>query len=153
MSIKDELAAELRDAMRSGDHRRREVVREIETQVSRKRAEPGFAGKVDDDLYLEIMGGFAKKMDKAASEYDGLGTRGADMAAKLRWEVEYLARWLPTKLSEEETRKIVRAAIAELAVDDPKMAGRVVGHLMKSMGEDLDGGLVNRVVREELEAG
>ncbi|HKZ28009.1 MAG TPA: GatB/YqeY domain-containing protein [Acidimicrobiia bacterium] len=153
MSIKEELAAELREAIRSGDHRRREVVREIETQVSRKRAEPGFVGQVDDDVYLEIMGSFAKKMDKAASEYDGFGERGAAMAAKLRWEVGYLSRWLPTKLSEEETRKVVRAAIAELGSDDPKMAGRVVGHLMKSMGEDLDGGLVNRVVREELETG
>jgi uncharacterized protein YqeY len=153
MSIKEELAAELREAIRSGDHRRREVVREIETQVSRKRAEPGFVGQVDDDVYLEIMGSFAKKMDKAASEYDGFGERGAAMAAKLRWEVGYVSRWLPTKLSEEETRKVVRAAIAELGSDDPKMAGRVVGHLMKSMGEDLDGGLVNRVVREELETG
>lgn len=153
MSIKEELAAELREAIRSGDHRRREVVREIETQVSRKRAEPGFVGQVDDDVYLEIMGSFAKKMDKAASEYDGFGERGAAMAAKLRWEVGYVSRWLPTKLSEEETRKVVRVAIAELGSDDPKMAGRVVGHLMKSMGEDLDGGLVNRVVREELETG
>ncbi len=153
MSIKDELAAELRDAMRTGDRRRREVVREIETLISRKRSEPGFDGRVDDDLYREIMGSFAKKMDKAASEYEGLGERGVEMAAKLRWEVGYLSRWLPTKKTEEETRRIVRAAIAELAVDDPKMAGRVVGHLMKSMGDDLDARLVNQVVREELDTG
>ena len=153
MSIKDELVAELKDAMRSGDQRRREVIREIETQVSRRRAEPGFAGPVDDDLYLDVMGSFAKKMDKAANEYDGLGERGVTMAAKLRWEVDYLSRWLPTKLSEEETRRAVRKALAELKIDDPKMAGRVVGHLMKSIGGDLDGALVNRVVREELGTG
>ncbi len=153
MTIKDELAAELHEAMRAGDQRRREVVREIETLVARKRSEPGFTGQVDDDLYREVMGAFAKKMDKAASEYEGLGERGVDMAAKLRWEVGYLSRWLPTKRSEEETRQIVREAIAELGAADPKMAGRVVGHLMKTMGEDLDGGLVNRVVREELDTG
>ena len=153
MSIKDELAAELRDAMRSGDHRRREVVREIETLVARRRSEPGFQGSIDDDLYVGVMAAFAKKMEKAAGEYEGLGDRGADMAAKLRWEVEYLARWLPSKLSEEETHDAVRSAIAELGVDDPKMAGRVVGHLMKTMGGSLDGGLVNRLVRSELEAG
>jgi uncharacterized protein YqeY len=75
------------------------------------------------------------------------------MAAKLRWEVGYLSPWLPTKKTEAETRRIVRAAIAELAVDDPKMAGRVVGYLMKSMGDDLDARLVNQVVREELDTG
>jgi len=152
MTIKDELAAELRDAMRSGDQRRREVVREIETLVSRKRSEPGFGGQVDDGLYLDIMGSFARKMDKAAGEYEELGVRGADMAAKLRWEVDYLSRWLPTKLSEEETRRVVQEAIIEQGVNDPKMSGRIVGHLMKTMGDDLDGGLVNRIVREELES-
>ncbi len=126
------------------------MIREIETQVSRKCAEPGFDGRVDDDLYVDVMSSFAKKMNKAADEYDGLGARGLDMAAKLRWEVDYLSRWLPTKLSEEETREVVRAAIADLSVEDPKMAGRVVGHLMKTRGGDLDGALVNRIVREEL---
>jgi uncharacterized protein YqeY len=33
------------------------------------------------------------------------------------------------------------------------MAGRVVGHLMKTMSDELDGGQVNRFVREELESG
>jgi uncharacterized protein YqeY len=153
MSIRDELSAELQDAIRSGDQRRREVVREIETLVARRRSEPGFDGAIDDDLYLGVMSAFAKKMEKAAGEYDGLGDRGADMAAKLRWEVEYLSRWLPSKLSEDETRDAVREAIAELGVADPKMAGRVVGHLMKTMGGNLDGGLVNRLVRSELETG
>lgn len=153
MSIKDELAAELKDAMRSKDQRRREVIREIETLVSRRRSEPGFTGDVDDDLYLSVMAGFAKKMEKAAAEYESLGERGTHMAAKFRWEVEFVSRWLPSKLSEDETRATVRAAIADLDVDDPKMAGRVVGHLMKSMGGNLDGGLVNRLVREELDAG
>ena len=88
MSIKDELSKELQDAIRSADRRRREAIREIETLVSRKRSEPGFLGAVDDDVYLDVMSSFAKKMDKAAAEYDGLGERGMEMAAKLRWEVD-----------------------------------------------------------------
>ena len=40
--------------------------------------------------------------------------------------------------------------MAELGVDDPKMAGRVVGHVMKSGTEGLDGAAVNRIVREVL---
>ena len=55
-------------------------------------------------------------------------------------------------LGEAETREIVEAAVAELGVDDPKMAGRVVGHVMKSGAEGLDGGLVNRIAREVLGA-
>jgi uncharacterized protein YqeY len=152
MSIKDDLAAELKDAMRASDKRRLGVIRQIETEVSRAKSEPGFGGEVDDALYVKTISSYVKRMDKARQEYEELGDRGADQAAQLAYEIEYLSRWLPTALSEDETREIVAGAIAELGVDDPKVAGRVVGHIMKSGREGLDGGLVNRLVREALGA-
>ena len=51
-------------------------------------------------------------------------------------------------LGEDETRALVRAAIAELGGDDIRMMGRVIGHVMKS-GAMVDGGLVSRIAREE----
>ena len=76
------------------------------------------------------------------------------MAEKLAFEVEYLSRFLPKKLDEDATRTLVRSAIEALGVaGDEKAAGRVTGHVMKQHGKDLDGALVNRIVREELSAG
>jgi uncharacterized protein YqeY len=93
-------------------------------------------------------------MDKSRAEYADLGERGEAMANRLAYEVEYLSKWLPSKLGEVETQRLVAAAVAELAVSgDEKAAGRVIGHLMKSHGKDLDGALVNRLVREELAGG
>lgn len=153
MSIKEELARELRDAMKAKDGPRRDVIRQIETEIAQARSQPGFSGEVDDDLYRQVIGSYVKKMDKSRQEYADLGERGEAIAAKLGYEVEYLSRWLPEKLDEEATRALVRSAIAELGVaSDEKTAGRVTGHLMKSHGKDLDGGLVNRLVREELAA-
>lgn len=151
MSIQDELQAELKDAMRAGDRPRVNVVRQIESEVSLARTAPGFSGDVDDDLYLAVIASYVKKMEKARQEYESAGERGEAQAAKLAYEVEYLSRWLPEQLSEEETRELVRGAIAELAVTDPKQAGRVVGEVMRS-GRAVDGATVNRLVREELGA-
>jgi uncharacterized protein YqeY len=151
MSIQNELTAELRDAMKVGDTARRNVIRQVETEVSVAKSAAGFKGTVDDDLYKKTIVGYVKKMEKARQEYEALGERGADQAAKLAYEVDYLSRWTPQLPGEEETRSIVKDAIAELGVDDPKMTGRVMGHIMKS-GVELDGGLVNRLVREELGA-
>lgn len=154
MTIKDQLSAELRDAMRAKDGPRRDVIRQIETEISMARSQPDFEGEVDDALYEKVIASYVKKMDKSRSEYLELGDRGAAMAEKLAFEVEYLGRWLPSKLDEPATRDLVRAAIAELGVaGDEKAAGRVIGQLMKTKGEDLDGGLVNRLVREELVGG
>ena len=154
MSIREELASELRDAMRAQDAPRRDVIRQIETEISVARSEPGFSGEVDDDLYRRVIGAYVKKMDKTRQEYLDIGERGAAMAAKLGYEVEYLSRWLPQKLDEAQTRDLVRKTIQDLGVaGDEKAAGRVTGQLMKEHGKDLDGGLVNRLVREELSAG
>ena len=153
MTIKEELATELKDAMRANDGPRRDVIRQVETEVAVARSEPGFEGEVDDELYRQVIGSYVKKMDKSRQEYLDLGERGAAMAAKLAFEVGYLSRWLPQKLDEEATRALIREAITDLAAaGDEKAAGRVTGHVMKAHGKDLDGGLVNRLVREELSA-
>lgn len=149
MSIKEELSAELKDAMKAQDRPRRDVIRQIETEVSIARSSPGFKGSADDDLYRRVIGSYVKKMTKAREEYAAAGDRGKAQADKLDFEIEYLSRWLPRTLGEAETRALVRGAIDELGADDPKMAGRVIGHVMKS-GEELDGSLVARLVGEEL---
>jgi uncharacterized protein YqeY len=151
MTIAEQLSEELKTAMRAKDAPRRDVIRQIQTEAATARSQPDFEGEVDDEFYQKVIASYVKKMDKSRQEYEGMGERGKAMAEKLAFEVDYLSRWLPQKLDEGETRALVVAAIAELGVaGDEKAAGRVTGHLMKNRGEDLDGGLVNRIVREEL---
>ena len=121
--------------------------------MTRAKTAPGFSGQVDDELYRKVISSYVKKMAKAKAEYEAAGDRGKEMAEKLSWEIDYLSRWMPQTLGEEETRALVREAIAELGVSgDPQAVGRVVGHLMKSR-RDLDGATVNRIAREELASG
>lgn len=149
--IEAELRSELTDALKKKDNARANVIRAISTEVSRKKAEPGFSGEVDDALYLEVMSAFAKKMDKARLEYEGYGERGAEQASKLAFEVEYVSRWLPTKLDGPATRALIEGIVGELGVvGDPSAAGRVMGAIMQSHKDDVDAGLANRLVREIL---
>ena len=150
MSIHDELTTELKDAMRARDRDRLDVIRQIETEVARAKSEPGFDGDVDDALYRSVISAYVKKMDKARDEFRAAGERGQEAAAKLSFEIEYLARWLPTTLGEEETRQVVDIAIKELRASDPKQAGQVIGHIMKKGPLGMDGALVSRLVREAL---
>ncbi len=151
MSIAQELSDELKDALRAGDAKRKNAIRAIQTEAARAKSEPGFGGDTDDAFFEKIIGSFVKKMEKARREYEELGERGEEMAAKLGFEVEYLGRWLPKLLDEDATLILVKGAIAELDASDPKEAGKVVGFIMKSHKGEVDGGLVNRLVRAELE--
>ncbi len=152
MSVQQEMRAQLVDAMKSGDGPRRDVIRSVEAEIQRKRTAPGFSGSgEDDDFYREVIGSYVKKMRKSADQYAQMGERGAEMAAKLSYEVDYLSRWLPSRLGEEKSRRLVREAIADLGVaGQPGARGRVMGHIMKSHRRQVDGGLVSRLVAEEL---
>ena len=150
MGIHEELRAELKAATRERDQPRLDVIRAIETELTVARTAKGFDGEVDDALCLKVIAAYAKKMAKARVEYLKAGDRGQAEAEKLAYEVEYLSRWLPSVLDEAATRALVKEAMAELGIDDPKQVGRLVGHLMKTRRDELDGGLVNRIAREEL---
>ena len=149
MSIKEELSAELNDAMRAHDRNRLDVVRQINTEVARAVSAPGFTGEADDELYLRTIAAYAKKMGKALTDYESYGDRGAQAAAKLRFEVEYLGRWLPKALSTEEVARFVDEAVQETGATDVKAMGQVMGHVMKQH-PGLDGAVVSGLVRARL---
>ena len=155
-TIQAELRSELTDAIKSGDPLRRDVIRQIETEISRTRADPGFTGEVDDELYVQVIAGYSKRMAKARAEFVAAGERGAGHAERLTAEIDYLSRWLPEAAGEEETLALVRRAVAEVTAAKPdtppaKLTGRVIGAVMRS-AEGLDGGLVQELVRRELGA-
>ena len=151
MTIRDQLSANLKEAMRARDKAEINVIRQIESEITLQRTAPDFTGEVDDELYVNTIASYVKKMKKAQAEYEAAGEKGAEQAAKLAYEVEYLSQWLPEEADEDTTRQIVKDALAELGVESPKEMGRAIGHVMRNHS-DLDGSLVNRLVREELGA-
>jgi len=149
MTIQEQLAEEQKIAMKAGDRQTLNVIRQIQSEVSVAKAAPGFDGEIDDDLYLETIARYVKRMGKARDEYEGLGERGREQAEKLTFEIDYLSAYLPQKLDEAATRALVDQMIADLGAADLKQSGQVIGAVMRS-GEEVDGGLVSRLVQEAL---
>ena len=100
MTIQEQLGAELKDAMKSKDAPRRDVIRQIQTEIATAATQPG-AGEVDDVFCEKVIGSYVKRMEKARSEYEGMGERGQAMAQKLAFEVQDRSRGRPQKLGEE----------------------------------------------------
>ncbi len=149
MSIDQRLRDDQKTAMKAGDKATLNVVRSVRTEVAIALAAPKFEGGADDALYLDIIATYVKRIQKAKAEYDSMGDAGAERAASIAFEVEYLSQYLPKKLDEAATRELVEQAIIDLDADGDTPAGKVVGAVMRS-GEDLDGALVNRLVSELL---
>ncbi len=150
MSIESDLRAQLTAAMKAKDLKKANVIRMISTKVMEKRTSKGFSGDVDDALYKDVIAAYKKSLDKALVEYQGLGERGADQVKELRFESEFCAQFLPAQISEDEARAAVAQAVSESGADSAKMAGRVVGMVMKAHKGRVDAGLVKRLVDEAL---
>ena len=150
MTIADTLDARLKQAMRDKDRRTLDVIRQVRTEAQTARTAPGFTGDEDDAFYRRVITAYVKKIRKARDEYLALGDRGADMAGKLGFEVDYLAEFLPRTLDEAATRALVTEAITATGASGPKDVGKVMGHIMKAHREQVDSALVKRLTDQLL---
>jgi hypothetical protein len=152
MAIEQELDSRLKQALRDKDQATLDVVRMIKSKVQERRTAKGFSGQVDDALLLDVIASYRKQLQKAAEEFAKAGERGAAQLDKLRFEIDFLAGYLPATMSDDELRAVVRERIAALGVSDVKQVGRLVGDVMKTHRGQVEAADVKRVA-EELLAG
>ena len=150
MSIQEDLLSEMKTAMKARDKSRLDVIRMIRSKVQEATTASGFSGEVDDALHMQVIALYCKQMQKAIPDYESQGERGAEMIQKLQYEIDYLSKYLPQKLGEEETRALVAGIVSELGATDRSQMGRVMGMVMKNHRDEVDGGLVKRLVDEAL---
>lgn len=150
MSIEADLRSQLTAAIKARDLRTANVIRMVNAKVTERRTSKGFKGEVDDALFLEVIGAYKKSLEKAREQYEAAGDRGAEHIEQIDFETAFLAGFLPEQLGEEAVREAVRAAIAETGAADPKMAGRIVGAVMKKHKGTVDAKVVKRIATEEL---
>ena len=147
MALADDLSMALKDAMRAKDKPKLDAIRQIQTEIAKKKAEKG--EEVNDDLVLGVISSYVKKMIKAVEEYQSLGDRGQEMAEKIQFEIDFLRSYLPEQISEEEVEKIVDEVLSELGDVDISQMGRVIGAVM-AKGDGIDGSVVNKNVKNKL---
>jgi uncharacterized protein YqeY len=97
----------------------------------------------DDDVIDVLRKGIKKRRESVEMYEQG---KRDDLAAKERSEVTILERYLPAKVSDDELRAAVRAAIAGGAAN----IGAVMGKVMPQFKGRAEGGTINAIAREEL---
>ena len=147
MALIDDLSTALKEAMKAKDKPKLDAIRQVQTEIAKKKSEKG--EEATDELVLGVISSYVKKMAKAVDEYQSLGERGAEMAEKIQFEIDFLSQWLPEQLSEEDVEKLVDEVLAELGEVDMSQMGRIIGAVM-SKGDGIDGSIVSRVVKDKL---
>ncbi len=150
MSLEQTLRDKLTAAIKAKDLRTANIIRMINTKIMERRTAKDFKGEVDDALVLDVIAVYKKSLEKAKTEFEAAGERGREQAAELGEEIAYCAQFLPQGLSTDELRSAVQEAIAEMGDVNPKMAGRIVGAVMKKHKGRAEAGDVKKLVDELL---
>ena len=147
MALIEDLSTSLKEAMKAKDKPKLDAIRQVQTEVAKKKAEKG--EEATDELVLGVISSYVKKMTKAVEEYQSLGDRGVEMAEKIQFEIDFLSEWLPEQLSDQEVEKIIDEVLGELGEVDISQMGKIIGAVM-SKSEGIDGSVVSRLVKEKL---
>ena len=90
MTIEEQLRLDQTTAMKARDKGTLNAIRSVQAEVATAKSAPGFKGDVDDALYIRTISTYVKRVSKSKVEYDAMGENGAEQAAKLACEIDYL---------------------------------------------------------------
>ena len=150
MTIENELNELLKASMKSKDTSKVKALRQLKSKVQDEINSKGFSGEIDDALHLKVIKSYVGSLRKGIGELEQGGEKTLALREQYQWEIDLFSQWLPTLAGADETRTLVKAALAELGITDAKQSGRVMGHLMKSHKDKLDAGLTKKILQEEL---
>ncbi|MBM1221028.1 GatB/YqeY domain-containing protein [Ponticoccus sp. SC2-23] len=151
MDLRSRVATALKEAMKAKEAERLSTLRLINAAIKDRdiaaRGE-GEDGRVGDDVVLSILGKMVKQRQESARAYEEGGR--LELAEKELSEIRIIEEFLPRQLDEEEARKAVDAAIAEVGADSIRDMGKVMGALKSRYTGQMDFGKVGPMVKDRL---
>ena len=148
MALLEQINADLKAAMKSGDKFKTTTIRTLKSAIKYAEIEAG--GELDDDRIVGVIIKQAKQRRDSIAEFKKANR--TDLIENESAELAILEQYLPAQLSEEQIREKAQAVIAELGVTDAKGMGQVMKRLMADLQGQTDGKTVNTVVRQLLSA-
>jgi uncharacterized protein len=145
MSIKDDITADMKEAMRARDQVRLDTLRSVVSAFTYKRKEA--AEDLSEADQLAIVQRLVKQRGDSIEQFRKAGR--TELVDKETRERDILQKYLPAQKSPDEIRAAVRDALAGLPPE-----GRNQGALMKAVLPGFkglaDGNVVRQIVSEEL---
>ena len=147
MSLKEQLFADLKTAMKEKDTLKKDTVQLIRSGIL--QYEKDNKVELDDEGVMEIITKQLKSRRDSLPDYIKSGRE--DLIEKLNKEIEILLGYLPEQLSEDEIQKIVEEAIAATGAASVKEMGKVMGIVNPKLKGRADMKVVGALVKKLLQ--
>ncbi|MDO5086330.1 MAG: GatB/YqeY domain-containing protein [Comamonadaceae bacterium] len=148
MSLKDQIAEDMKAAMRAKDSARLGTIRLL--QAAMKQKEVDERATLDDAAIVAIVDKLIKQRKDSISAFTQAGRQ--DLADKEAAEMQVLAAYLPARLSADEIAAEVKAIVAETGASGPADMGKVMGAAKTRLAGKADMAAVSAAVKAALAA-
>lgn len=145
MSLKDQLNADYKEAMKAKDKVRKETINFVKAAI--KQFEVDNREEIDDAGINAILSKQVKMRKDALDEFKEAGRD--DLLEQYNSEIAILEAYLPEQLSDEKIAEIVAETAAELDIkqgDGKSAMGKLMGPVMAKVKGIADGKKVNAAV-------
>ncbi|KAF1712149.1 glutamyl-tRNA amidotransferase [Pseudoxanthomonas kalamensis DSM 18571] len=146
MTLKEQLTADMKAAMKAGEKDRLSVIRLINAAIKQREVDERI--ELDDAAVLAVLEKMVKQRKDSVSQYEAAGRE--DLAAVERAEIAVIDSYLPAKLGEAEILAAIDAAIAGTGATSPADMGKLMGVLKPQLAGQADMGLVSKLVKQKL---
>ena len=141
-ALYDKLMEDMKAAMKAHDMKAVNAVRSVIAKVKDLTVNAG--KEITDDAVVSVVAKGVKQREESIAQFESAGR--ADLAEGEKSELEFLRRYLPAQLSEDEVAATVKTVIAEVGASSKKDMGRVMKEVMARVKGQADGKLVSRLV-------
>ena len=148
MGLKEKLQSDLTDAIRTRAEVKSGTIRMLLAAITTEEVSGKAARVLKDDEIITVLSREAKKRREAVEAY--VAAKRDDLADKERAEGEVIAQYLPTQLTEDEIKKMIKDAITETGAAGPAGMGLVMKVLSPKIAGKADGGVVSGLVKAAL---
>lgn len=150
MALKEQIMADLKEAMKNKEQDKLRVLRSLKAKLLEKEISQRKGGEAElsDEQAIEVLMKAAKQRKESIDQFESGGRD--DLVENEKRELELIESYLPKMLTEDEVRDIARKKIDELGAETMADMGKVMGVLMQELKGKAEGATVSKVVKEEL---
>ena len=146
MALQQQLADDMKKAMKSGDKLRLSVIRMVRAKI--KNAEIEKRDGLTEDEALKVIARDVKQHKESIEAFKDADR--TELAEKEEAELAILMEYMPQQMSRDDVVAIVKQIIADTGANGPQDKGKVMGKIMAQVSGKADGKEVNQIVTELL---
>jgi len=149
MSLREKLSADIKEAMKSGDKKKVNTIRLMQSSIKEKDINSRTAGHeselTPDAGILDIFTKMVKQRQDSITAFEK-GER-PDLAQIEKDEMAIILSYMPKQMSEDEAKAAVAAVIKEIGAAGIKDMGKVMAELKTKFSGQMDMGKAGGIVK------